>query len=53
MGLFDQLDPALMALWYAAFLLSTTVHEAAHAVAALRGGDTRCRTWRASPSGWL
>ena len=39
MGLFEHLDPALMALWYVAFLLSTTVHEAAHAVAALRGGD--------------
>lgn len=26
-------------LWFAAFLFSTTVHEAAHAVAALRGGD--------------
>src|SRR5438093_12390965 len=26
-------------LWFAAFLLSTTVHEAAHALAALRGGD--------------
>ena len=39
MGLFEHLDPALMALWYVAFLLSTTVHEAAHAVAALKGGD--------------
>jgi len=27
-------------LWFAAFLFSTTVHEAAHALAALRGGDT-------------
>ncbi len=35
----SQLDPALMALWYVAFLLSTTVHEAAHAVAAFLGGD--------------
>jgi Zn-dependent protease len=26
-------------LWFAAFLFSTTVHEAAHAIAALRGGD--------------
>ncbi len=26
-------------LWFAAFLFSTTVHEAAHALAALRGGD--------------
>ena len=29
----------LMPLWYAAFLLSLTCHEAAHAFAALRGGD--------------
>lgn len=26
-------------LWFTAFLFSTTVHEAAHALAALRGGD--------------
>ena len=26
-------------LWFGAFLFSTTVHEAAHALAALRGGD--------------
>src|SRR5262245_66318758 len=26
-------------LWFVAFLFSTTVHEAAHAFAALRGGD--------------
>ena len=26
-------------LWFAVFLVSTTVHEAAHALAALRGGD--------------
>ncbi len=26
-------------LWFAAFLFSTTVHEASHALAALRGGD--------------
>jgi Zn-dependent protease len=26
-------------LWFAVFLFSTTVHEAAHALAALRGGD--------------
>src|SRR5207344_708479 len=26
-------------LWFAAFLFSTTVHEAAHTLAALRGGD--------------
>jgi hypothetical protein len=25
--------------WFVAFLLSTTVHEAAHALVALRGGD--------------
>ena len=27
-------------LWFAAFLFSTTVHEAMHALAAYRGGDT-------------
>src|SRR6185436_18840646 len=26
--------------WFLAFLFSTTVHEAAHALAALKGGDT-------------
>jgi hypothetical protein len=26
-------------LWFVAFLFSTTVHEAAHALVALRGGD--------------
>jgi hypothetical protein len=26
-------------LWFAVFLFSTTVHEASHALAALRGGD--------------
>jgi Zn-dependent protease len=30
---------ALLPVWYAAFLLSLTCHEAAHAWAALRGGD--------------
>jgi Zn-dependent protease len=29
----------LLPLWYVVFLLSVTCHEAAHAVAALRGGD--------------
>jgi Zn-dependent protease len=29
----------LLPIWYAVFLLSLTVHEAAHALAALRGGD--------------
>ena len=36
------MDPqtlALFPLWYAAFLLSLTCHEAAHAIAAHRGGD--------------
>lgn len=36
------MDPqvfALLPLWYAAFLLSLTCHEAAHAWAARRGGD--------------
>src|SRR5512145_2951555 len=36
------MDPqvfALLPLWYAAFLLSLTFHEAAHAWAARRGGD--------------
>ncbi len=28
------------ALWYLAFVVSVTCHEAAHAYAALRGGDT-------------
>jgi len=30
---------ALGMLWYLVFLFSTTCHEAAHAFAALRGGD--------------
>lgn len=30
---------ALLPLWYAVFLLSATCHEAAHALAAWRGGD--------------
>jgi Zn-dependent protease len=34
-----SLDVELLALWFVAFLLSTTCHEAAHAYAALRGGD--------------
>ena len=29
----------LLPLWYAVFLLSLTCHEAAHALAAHRGGD--------------
>ncbi len=36
------MDPHLLALggiWYVAFLLSLTCHEAAHALVALRGGD--------------
>lgn len=36
------MDPQLLALgglWYVAFLLSLTCHEAAHALVALRGGD--------------
>lgn len=36
------MDPQKVAtgfLWFLAFLLSTTVHEAMHALAALRGGD--------------
>ncbi len=32
-------DLAMLPLWYAAFLLSITCHEAAHAWAAYRGGD--------------
>ncbi len=34
-----QGDPALGAMWYVAFLLSITCHEAAHALAAYVGGD--------------
>src|ERR1051325_10402185 len=36
------MDPQTLAtgfLWFLAFLFSTTVHEAMHAMAALRGGD--------------
>lgn len=36
------MDPQTLAtgfLWFLAFLFSTTVHEAMHAIAALRGGD--------------
>ena len=32
-------DLAQGLLWFVAFLFSTTVHEAAHALVALRGGD--------------
>ena len=35
----DGIDLAAMAMWFVAFLFSTTCHEAAHAWAALRGGD--------------
>ncbi len=35
----DQQTLATGFLWFLAFLLSTTVHEAMHALAALRGGD--------------
>ena len=41
------MDPQLLALgglWYVAFLLSLTCHEAAHALAALRGGDDTAAT---------
>jgi Zn-dependent protease len=36
----EQDDLAQLPLWYAAFLLSITTHEAAHAFAAWRGGDS-------------
>lgn len=32
-------DPFELLLWYVTFLLSTTLHEAAHAWAAMKGGD--------------
>lgn len=35
----DQQQLATGFLWFVAFLFSTTVHEAMHALAALRGGD--------------
>lgn len=35
----DASDLAQGVLWFVAFLFSTTVHEAMHALAALRGGD--------------
>lgn len=35
----ESIDFAVMAMWFVAFLFSTTCHEAAHAWAALRGGD--------------
>ena len=41
------MDPQLLALgglWYVAFLLSLTCHEAAHALVALRGGDDTAAT---------
>jgi len=34
-----DLNLANLATWYVAFLLSVTAHEAAHALAALKGGD--------------
>src|SRR3954447_14969665 len=35
----DEQSIAVGFLWFVAFLFSTTVHEAMHALAALRGGD--------------
>src|SRR6476469_10954504 len=35
----DQMAVATGFLWFVAFLFSTTVHEAMHALVALRGGD--------------
>lgn len=35
----NAVDPAIGLLWFIAFLFSTTVHEAMHALAAYRGGD--------------
>ena len=32
-------DPGVSFIWFVAFLFSTTVHEAMHALAALKGGD--------------
>ncbi|MFQ5415609.1 MAG: hypothetical protein ACE5FL_01045, partial [Myxococcota bacterium] len=32
-------DPVAALVWYVAFLLSTTLHEASHALAAMLGGD--------------
>jgi Zn-dependent protease len=45
-------NPALLGLlWYAVFVVSTTFHEAAHALAAYRGGDpTAYRTGQVSLS---
>jgi len=37
--LLDRELLAMLPVWYAVFLLSVTCHEAAHALAALRGGD--------------
>lgn len=37
--MFDPSHIALGVLWFLVFLLSTTVHEAAHAWTAMRGGD--------------
>jgi Zn-dependent protease len=38
-SIMDQQQLATGFLWFLAFLFSTTVHEAMHALAALRGGD--------------
>jgi len=38
-GAFAVIDLGLGLIWYAALIFSLTVHEAAHAWAALRGGD--------------
>ena len=35
----EPTDAAIGLVWYAAFVLSTTAHEAAHSLAALLGGD--------------
>lgn len=37
--MFDNFDPVALAIWFVAFLLSCTCHEAAHALAARLGGD--------------
>ena len=34
-----MVDPAVGFIWFLAFLFSTTVHEAMHAWAAMKGGD--------------
>ncbi len=37
--MFSGADPLELLLWYVVFLFSTTVHEAAHSWAAMKGGD--------------